>query len=189
MADSRTQRGFSLLELMIVMCIVAILMTAGAFTTKRMRDQARLAVFETDVSMIRQAAIRYHQDCGFLPSDVGRGVDPGMASEYGWSLGEHSAEWENLTCDRWRGPYLRVWPHNPWGGLYDWDNFQSSYPAWGISGPGAYLTMHSSDWGGVNGMPSPEFEQMVGAKGLDGAAATGIISVYIAKNLSTQPAQ
>ncbi len=178
-SQKKKQGGFSLLELMIVMCISAILVAMGAFTTKHLRDRALLAVLQSDISRVRQAAIRYQQDCGFFPPDVERGVDPGLVSEYGWQTGSHSPDWEAMTCDHWRGPYLREWPKNPWGGVYDWDNFHSQYAPYGIAGAGVYLSLKPSDWGGRNGMPDTDFEIMVEQMGLDRAMVKGTIAFWV----------
>jgi hypothetical protein len=122
---------------------------------------------------------------------VDSGVDPGLANQYGWQLGNHSPDWETLTCDNWRGPYLREWPHNPWGGLYGWSNFPGQYGPWGIPGAGAYLTLQSSDWGGANGMPDAVFEKMAEEMGLDRSPMKGVIAVWMGKDQpagGTQPA-
>ena len=175
------QQGFSILELVIALAITAGLTATVAVTTKNLRERGFLAALYVDARTIKQAAVRFEGDCGFFPPDVGRGVDPGLVTEFGWQNGNHSSTWEEVECDTWRGPYLKEWPESPWGGLYDWDNFPSQYSAWGIPGGGVYLTLKPLDWGGRDGLPPADFERELEAQGIDVSNVSGVISIWVGR--------
>ena len=181
MLSRKRQNGFSLLELLFALSIVALLLSVSVVTTKHLRNRAYLTVFMTDIRRVKQAVTRYEGDCGFFPPDVWRGVDPGLVTEYGWQDGNHSSSWDELECDVWRGPYMREWPQNPWGGLYDYDNYPSSYSAWGIPGGGVYLTLKPSTWGGTDGMPPPIFERYIEEQGIDVSPQLGVVAVWLGR--------
>jgi hypothetical protein len=77
---------------------------------------------------------------------------------------------------------MRNWPRNPWGGLYDWDNYPSSFPAWGIPGGGVYLTLKPATWGGQDGMPSQDFEAILEEMGLDKSSEKGVIAIWVGRD-------
>ncbi len=149
--------GFSLLELMIVTLVLVLLTTLGIMSTKHLRERAMLALFYEDIRRTKEAATLFAQDCGFMPPDVWRGVDPSLVVADGYKSGGHSSTWDEIDAklqECWNGPYLTEWKRNPWGGLYDWDNYPSHYSAWGIPGGGCYLTLKPSSWGGEDyGVP------------------------------------
>ena len=181
MKKGNDNRGFTFIELLIALSIIFLVGSMGVLTTRHVRNRAMLARFKGDIRVIKQAAIRYEGDCGFFPPDVYRGVDPGLREEYGWKKGSHSVVWESIKCDVWRGPYIRGWPRNPWGGLYDWDNYPSNYTAWGIPGGGVYLTLKPSTWGGKDGLPPRDFEELAESLGIDRSRDDYVIAVWMGR--------
>jgi len=178
----KDNRGFTLLELIVVAGITMVLITMGLFATRNVRNRAMLAVLQGDVRMVKEAALRFKHDVGIFPPDVARGVDPGLASKTGWQSGSHSAVWDSLDLSTWNGPYMKEWKRSPWGGIYDWDNFPAHYSSMGIPGGGAYLSLKPSDWGGADGMPKETFEEMLENMGVDQSAQRGVIAVYLGSN-------
>ena len=78
--DRRT-RGFTLLELVFAVAVVAVLsiLAAGQFT--RYVDRSKSAAARADIAMLEMVILRYRTDHGTLPdslADVGRGamLDP-----------------------------------------------------------------------------------------------------------------
>jgi len=177
----RRQKGFTLLELVMVSGVAMMLMVMGLMTTKHVRNRAMLAVFQTDIRIVKEAAIRFEQDVGFFPPDVWRGIDPGLVNKDGWQEGGHSATWEEMDLSRWNGPYLKKWKLNPWGGLYDWDNYPSHYTCWGIPGGGVYLTLKPSTWGGMDGMPKASFEDLLEHLEIDKSQESGVVAVWMGR--------
>lgn len=178
----RNARGFTFVELLVVLAIVSALMAIATMTTKYLRYRAMLAVFYSDIRLIKQAAIRFEADVGCFPPDVWRGVDPGLVNKYGWKVpGQYSTTWNQVDLKGWKGPYLRAWKRSPYGGLYDWDNYPSNYTAWGIPGGGVYVTLKPLSWGGGDGMPTMEFEQILEDQGVDRSKEKRVIAVWMGR--------
>jgi|CXWK01.1.fsa_nt_gi general secretion pathway protein G len=102
----RTTRGFTLIEVMVVVVILGILATIVYFSVSSMRDKAKFAKVLSDMDSIRVAIELYRQDNNgkYPPNDNLGDVPPGL------------------------GPYLPggVWPETPWpGAQYDWDNVEN----------------------------------------------------------------
>ena len=184
-----SNRGFSLIEILVAMIIASVLMTVGIVSTQHTRERALMALLYEDSRRIREGADRFARDCGFLPYDVARGVDPSLFSKQGFAGGEHSPMWDDADLSCWNGPYVREWKRNPWGGLYDWDNFPKHFPAWGIPGGGCYITLKPAEWGGKDGMPSEEIEIALQEHGADKAVALGVIAMWMGATDDPPPAE
>jgi prepilin-type N-terminal cleavage/methylation domain-containing protein len=68
-------RGFTLIEVLIVITIIGILATIGLGTAQRARCSARVALAETEVSGFRMAISRYSVDQGRLPGVEIRSIE------------------------------------------------------------------------------------------------------------------
>lgn len=66
----RAQRGFTLIELMVVMAIVVILMTIAAGKFQQMVTRAREATLASDLKVMRQAIQDYTRDKECGPSSL-----------------------------------------------------------------------------------------------------------------------
>jgi prepilin-type N-terminal cleavage/methylation domain-containing protein len=101
------RRGFTLVELLIAVAIIAILTYLAATSFLHAREQARLSTLATDEDTIAKTVNQYVEDNNYqYPPDVSRGVPPGLQ------------------------PYLQggVWPAGPWpNGSFDWDNWPYTY--------------------------------------------------------------
>lgn len=103
---SRTSpRGFSLIELLLVLVILATLtaIIAPRFTSRS--KQARITAAKTDISRLELLLDSFEVDTGRLPT-----TDEGLQA----LLEEPS----NVT--NWQGPYLKkdALPKDPWGNEY-----------------------------------------------------------------------
>lgn len=170
-------RGFTILELTITLFIVTSLVGAATMTARHIHNKAIMGLLQSDMHLIKEAASRFRVDCGFYPPDVARGVDPGLVVRDAWSLGGHSVTWDTLDLSCWKGPYLKEWLNNPWGGLYEWDNFSGQLPGNGVTETGVYLTVKPSAWGGRDGFPNADFEDYLESLGVDCSLAKGVIAV------------
>jgi type II secretory pathway pseudopilin PulG len=173
------ERGFTIIEMMMVVMILMTVVAMGVVSTQHVRNRALLALFYEDIRRTKEAAQMFVQDCGFMPPDAWRGVDPSLAEQNGFEKGNHSAVWDKLDLSCWRGPYMEEWKRNPWGGLYDWDNYPASYSAWGIPGGGCYLTLKPATWGGKDGLPSAQFEDILEEQGVDRSSQRGVVAVWM----------
>ena len=101
-------RGFSLIELMIVLVIIGLL--AGLVGPQLMKqlDSSKVSVSETQIKMLRGALQTYRLDVGSYPSTA-----EGLAALM--SPPDEVAEY-------WRGPYLQdELPADPWRNPYQYE--------------------------------------------------------------------
>lgn len=97
--EKQKERGFTLIELMLVIVILGIL--AGAVVTNMMGvgDDARKARAQTDIEAIKTAIRMFEIDMGYFPTD-----DEGI-EELCTKTDEHRRYLEKLPKDPWGEPY------------------------------------------------------------------------------------
>ncbi|HAA34652.1 MAG TPA: type II/IV secretion system protein [Firmicutes bacterium] len=99
------KKGFTLVELLTVVVIIAILGAVIVPNLFRAVDKSRVTAAAADFRSIKSAALAYYSDTGKWPGDSPEGNDPGFLTDPG--------------VPGWSGPYLEGWPgKNPWGGKY-----------------------------------------------------------------------
>jgi len=95
---SSSERGFTLIELMIVLSIMGILITIAQPSLKQSMIRAREAVLKEDLFSMRETIDQYYVDNGKYPDQLGdlvRGQDKAKS-------------------------YLRELPRDPFTGAADW---------------------------------------------------------------------
>jgi prepilin-type N-terminal cleavage/methylation domain-containing protein len=98
-----TKRGFSLMEILIVIGIIAILGAVIYAPLKSARDKAYVGRSKMEFNSLNNALELYKIDHGDYPADVNRGLPNGLEA---YLAGEN-------------------WPSAPWPGtVYDWDNWE-----------------------------------------------------------------
>ena len=95
---NRTERGFTILELMIVLAIIGVLITIAQPNLKGSITRAREAVLREDLFQMREALDQFYADNGKYPSQL--------------------ADITSQT-DKSKG-YLRSIPKDPFTGAPDW---------------------------------------------------------------------
>ena len=106
--------GFTLVELIVVMAILAVLAATVVPAVSRMVDRSRVGRTAVELTTIGNAMEMYLASTGSYPPWVGPscgtwGCDVGLV-ERGAVVGSHLANWN--------GPYLKEWPvRTAWGGL------------------------------------------------------------------------
>ncbi len=109
--DNKKMRGFSLVEILLVVIIIG---TLSAMIIPRLTgrsDQARRAAAKADVEVNIATALKlYELDNGFFPS-----TDQNLAA----LLVKPS---DPPTPENWNGPYLEKKPIDPWGRPYQYDS-------------------------------------------------------------------
>ncbi|MBI1371551.1 MAG: type II secretion system protein GspG [Phycisphaera sp.] len=104
---ARARRGFTLIELMLVMVILAVLaaIVLPSFTGRS--QEARLTAAKADIANIETALEAFEIDNGRYP-EAGEGLA---------ALIENPA-----SLETWKGPYLkRGVPKDPWGNAYTYE--------------------------------------------------------------------
>lgn len=104
----RQRHGFTLVELLIVIVIIAILATIGIVTYGNISRRAYESRASSELSAIARAVALYKSDKDTYPADVSRNIP---VSIFDYSGGQVNANWPN-------GP----WP----GSTYDYDYFLDS---------------------------------------------------------------
>ncbi|WP_066132329.1 type II secretion system major pseudopilin GspG [Bordetella ansorpii] len=106
--QSLRQRGFTLIEIMIVVVIMGILAALIVPNIMDRPDQARVVAARQDISALMQALQLYRLDQGRYPSE-----DQGLRA-----LAEKPP---GLAGNNWRS-YLDRVPNDPWGNPYQYAN-------------------------------------------------------------------
>jgi type II secretory pathway pseudopilin PulG len=183
--------GFTLIELMLIVLLISALANIAMVSIGDSIDLAKLAAAQQTVKIIERAVAQYYSDVGFLPPDVHRGYDPGLARPLPYNYEKNvdcnvragdcaigaatalqactwcSVDWTTQVLARWHGPYLASWPQStPWGGKYDWNPWVTPFDRNGcIVAANTYISIEG-DYNNANVVP-PRLEQRAIDRGLD----------------------
>lgn len=123
-----SRRGFTLIEILVVMIVLAILATLVAPNVFRNVDTAKETTARTQIEMLGAALDAYRLDNGRYPT-----TEQGLAAL-------QAAPTSEPRPANWRGPYLRKEvPPDPWGRQYVY-----RFPA-SNGKPGFELGSHGAD--------------------------------------------
>ena len=103
------KRGFTLLELLIVVTILAVLAGAMVPLFKSSKQDAQDAKTAADLDAIKSAAVMYHYDLASWPL-------VGNSGNTTCLVNNTSAACSGLA--NWNGPYLANWEMDPWNNPY-----------------------------------------------------------------------
>jgi general secretion pathway protein G len=135
------QNGFTVIELMVVLSIIAVLLAVALPAFSKARTNSRLSQARADLAIISSAVLQLAWDTGKWPSGEDRSVPYGNET---WDLTTGAAGL--LQTDgrfpSWQGPYIPSVRPDPWGMPYFCDDDyltdkvnQKSHPAVGSFGP------------------------------------------------------
>jgi general secretion pathway protein G len=110
-AESQTQHGFTLIEVMVVIAIIGIMATLIVPQIMSKPDEARVIAAKQDINSIVQALKLYRLDIGQYPS-----TEQGLAALVAKpSTGQIPQNWKS-------NGYLDRLPKDPWGYPYQYLN-------------------------------------------------------------------
>ena len=112
--------GYTLIELMVVICIVGILSAMAIAAYKTYLDKAKIACVLSDLREIRLAMEMLATDTETWPGPNNVGVTANLEV---WDLNAANAGLvaTNGAFPKWNGPYLDSVPQDPWGNNYFFD--------------------------------------------------------------------
>lgn len=103
--DKRNERGFTMIELMVVLVILVLLVTMIVPNIVGKSDQAKVTKAKTDIAMMESFLDQFYLDTGRYPEQ-----EEGLRVLYYQPDGE---------VDGWKGPYSKKpIPDDPWGNPY-----------------------------------------------------------------------
>ncbi len=142
--EARHEKGFTLMELMIVIAIIGILSAIAIPNFISYREKSKVAHAESELKTIQMAIIDLAFDTNMWPNNIDAGIPDGDCDS--GELGDLNDPDAGLVATNgaypdWNGPYLEEIPTDPWGNNYWWD------PDYGIDGV-KYVVIVSS---GPNG--------------------------------------
>lgn len=104
-AERRTRKGFTLIELMVVILILAILAALIVPRLFGQQDKAKIAKAQSDIAELKSALSRFRVDNDRFPTD---------------QEGFGALQTQPSDCPHWTGPYVENLPQDPWGGDYQY---------------------------------------------------------------------
>lgn len=104
MNSCKNKKGFTLIELMLVVIIIGILVAMALPRLAGRTEQARIEAARADIEMnIATALDLYELDNGSYPTSEG---------------GLNALLVKPASAPDWRGPYMKKRPRDPWGNEY-----------------------------------------------------------------------
>jgi prepilin-type N-terminal cleavage/methylation domain-containing protein len=96
------RRGFSLIELLVVMLVIGVLAGLGLLKYIDLRHRAMSAAAIADLEAVRLAGYSAFYETGVWPGDAGAGMTPpGMvpylATNFTFTRPEYTLDWENFV--------------------------------------------------------------------------------------------
>lgn len=128
----KIKKGFTLVELLVVIAIIAILAAIIAPNAFKAIEKSKVSRTLSDMKAFKTAALQYYADVGHFPVDVAQGVDPGFGTT------------PLPLPNGWNGPYLEapLSKATAWGGQYDYEAWASPNDNANRVDPGIYITIH-----------------------------------------------
>ncbi len=99
MNGRRRESGFTLIELMVVIAIIALLVGIALPRYQNAQRKAREAVLRENLFILRQTIDQYFADKGYYPQDLNALVDEGYLRKIPVDPITGEAEWDEIQAD------------------------------------------------------------------------------------------
>ncbi len=122
--NGKSVKGFSLIELVIVVSVLSILAAIVAPQVTKLVEKSKISRLENELKSFKTAVTALYSDLGVFPREVANNVDPKFMTKTGIPA---------AYATKWEGPYMERWPtSHPWGGTYDYQ--YGAYTAFNLDG-------------------------------------------------------
>ncbi len=95
----RKEKGFTLIELMFVIAIIALLVSVAIPRYQYAQRKAREAVLKENLFIMRQTIDQYFSDKGYYPGGIDVLVEENYLRRYPLDPITNSQEWEEIPAD------------------------------------------------------------------------------------------
>lgn len=152
MTASSARRGYTIIEVLIVIGIIAVVSVVAMASLSVARARARKAKALSDISVIVTAVKQLENDTGQWPGHQAVEEVTTVGQNELWDLNAPAAGLAATDGNfpDWRGPYIKNVPLDPWGNAYFWDSDYEVNGEWrvvvGSFGPnGAGQNVYDAD--------------------------------------------
>lgn len=119
------KKGFTLVELLVVIAVIGILASIAAPNAFKAIEKSKVSAVESDYKAIKMGTLSYYSDCGTWPAN--NSASTGFVTS------------PSPIVAGWNGPYIEKWPEvNAFGGIYEY-HCNAAVSAVGISATDKYL--------------------------------------------------
>lgn len=179
--NKRNNKGFTLIELLVVVANIGIISSVILVGINSARRTVNVHLTGMQQRELSKAIELYYDDMGFYPPDVNRGWDPGFVQSMPWNPDAGTSDppvgsfatagtdcshcpygWQTIISNKWKGPYLPVWPNKTaWKGKYDYNYWNTSRDRSGCTVPAGIYIGVLGDYQNNNTIPQNAEEKMI----------------------------
>jgi len=132
MSRKRVRLGFTLMETLLVMAVIAVIAAIAIPSHKKARNTARERQAAADLEIITTAVEQLAWDTGRWPPGILRNDQYVGGGNEVWDLTADSVGLMGTdgSFPNWKGPYIRSIPLDPWGNPYFFDGDYEVDSSW-----------------------------------------------------------